>query len=170
MRSFQQLCPVPGSLPLGPAALGEGAGRTRLPPPGAGCGSCCLSVCLNSTVLGSEATAKLHHLIHSGRLPCGPGLSEDGRPAAPSQEWWGSQPQTDTDPCTLHHRLLPNLPRTHRVYALGTRTGHPFSQHFTHSYFAARRCCWSNAKLKVSRVPPGHRVPSVSSPVCVSLV
>lgn len=101
---------------------GEGAGRTALSSAGV-VTDCCLSVRLHWTVLGPEATAALQHLTHSGRRPCGPGLGEDGRPAAPSQGWWGSRPQTDRRPLHSTPVSPAQPPRTRRVCALGTRTG-----------------------------------------------
>lgn len=78
----------------------------------------------------------------------------------------GLGPRLTADPCTLHQCPLPKLPG--RAGSVHWAPGPAFSEHFTPSYFTARRGCWSErpltfrckCKAESEPGPPGHRVTS----------
>ena len=153
LRGFQQLRPVRGSLPLGL-------------PLGAGCGNCCLSDRTRLFWVQRQQQSFSTSFTRGGS-PVDLGSVRTASPLPQAKSGRGRSPRLTQTPALYTKVSCPTSPG--RTGSMHWAPGPAFSQHFTHSYFAARRCCWSNAKLKVSRAPPGHRVPSASSPVCVSL-
>lgn len=130
-------------------------------PLGAGCGNCCLSDRTRLFWVQRQQQSFSTSFTRGGS-PVDLGSVRTASPLPQAKSGGGLSRRLTQTPALYTKVSCPTSPG--RTGSMHWAPGPAFSQHFTHSYFAARRCCWSNAKLKVSRAPPGAQGPLCELP------